>query len=230
MNEKQCGRTTDNKGRKTTPLHPIIKSMNSEQHWEHVYGTKLPDQVSWYRPHLETSLTFIERAAPDGHARIIDVGGGESTLVDDLLARGYGKVTVLDISQTAIEVTKTRLGVLAERVEWIAADVTQADLPANGYDIWHDRAVFHFLTSARDRGAYIELIRKSVKPGGHVIIGTFGPEGPVKCSGLNVQRYDADSLHDEFGRRFRLIDSLKELHETPFGTTQQFLYCFCVVE
>ena len=207
-----------------------MESMNSQQHWEKVYGTKLPDQVSWYRPHLETSLSFIERAAPDRSARIIDVGGGESTLVDDLLARGYGDVTVLDISRTAIEVTKARFGAWADRVEWVVADVTDADLPANAYDIWHDRAVFHFLTRARDRAAYVEQIRKSVKPGGHVIIGTFGPEGPEKCSGLDVERYDTDSLRGEFGRRFRLIDSLNEPHETPFGTTQQFLYCFCVVE
>ena len=139
-------------------------------------------------------------------------------------------LTVLDISQTAIDVTKARLGGLADRVEWMVADVTSRDFPANDYDIWHDRAVFHFLTTAADRAAYVDRVRKSVKPGGHVIIGTFGPEGPEKCSGLNVQRYDADSLHGEFGRRFRLIDSLKELHQTPFGTTQQFLYCFCVVE
>ena len=204
--------------------------MNTQIHWENVYGTKAPDQVSWFRPHLETSLSFIERSAPSRSARLIDVGGGESTLVDDLLTRGYGNLTVLDISQTAIDVTKARLGAIADRVEWLVADVTATDLPANAYDIWHDRAVFHFLTTAPARAAYVERVKKSVKPGGHVIIGTFGPEGPTKCSGLNVQRYDADSLHGEFGLRFRLIDSIKELHQTPFGTTQQFLYCFCVVE
>ncbi len=204
--------------------------MNTQLHWEKVYGAKAPNEVSWFRPHLETSLSFIERSAPSRSARIIDVGGGESTLVDDLLARGYAHPTVLDISQTAIDVTKARLGGLAGRVEWMVADVTSRDFPAHAYDIWHDRAVFHFLTTAADRAAYVERVRKSVKPGGHVIIGTFGPQGPEKCSGLNVQRYDADSLHGEFGRRFRLIDSLKELHPTPFGTTQQFLYCFCVLE
>ena len=204
--------------------------MNTQMHWENVYGTKAPDQVSWFRPHLETSLSFIERSAPARSARIIDVGGGESTLVDDLLARGYGNLAVLDISQTAIDVTKARLGLLSDRVEWLVADVTTAALPINSCDIWHDRAVFHFLTSALDRAAYIERVKKSVRPGGHVIIGTFGPEGPTKCSGLDVQRYDADSLHGEFGRRFRLIESVNELHETPFGSTQQFLYCFCVIE
>jgi 2-polyprenyl-3-methyl-5-hydroxy-6-metoxy-1,4-benzoquinol methylase len=204
--------------------------MSTQPHWEHIYGTKAADEVSWFRPHLETSLALIERSSADRSARIIDVGGGESTLVDDLLASGYRNVTILDISQTAIEVTKARLGSLADGVEWLAADVTQADFRADAYDIWHDRAVFHFLTATAERAAYVERVAKAVKPGGHVVIGTFGPEGPTKCSGLDVQRYDAEALHGEFGSRFRLIDSLKELHQTPFGTTQQFLYCFCVVE
>ena len=204
--------------------------MNAESHWENVYGTKAPNQVSWFRPHLETSISFIERSAPDHSAAIIDVGGGESTLVDDLLERGYTNLTVLDISSTAIAVTKERLGERADRVKWLVADVTKIDFRADTYDVWHDRAVFHFLTSAADRSAYVERVRRSVRHGGHVIIGTFGPEGPTKCSGLDVKRYDADSLHGEFGRSFRLIDSTKELHQTPFGTTQQFLYCFCVVE
>jgi SAM-dependent methyltransferase len=204
--------------------------MNSQEHWESVYAANAPDQVSWFRPHLETSLSFIERASPTKTARIIDVGGGESTLVDDLLGLGYSNLTVLDISQTAVYVTKARLGVLANRVERVVADVTRADLPESAYHIWHDRAVFHFLTSSADRAAYVEKVERSVKTGGHVIIGTFGPEGPEKCSGLNVQRYDAGSLHGEIGRRFRLIDSREELHQTPFGTAQQFLYCFCAVE
>jgi SAM-dependent methyltransferase len=204
--------------------------MSTQAHWEHVYGTKAPDQVSWFRPHLETSLAFIKRAKSNTDAQIIDVGGGESTLVDDLVASGYQNVTVLDISQTAIEVTKGRVGQLADRVAWIVGDVNTADLPTNAYDIWHDRAVFHFLTNPDDRVAYVQKVRRSVRPGGYVIIGTFGPEGPTKCSGLSVNRYDAESLHGEFGRTFRLIDSIKELHETPFKTTQQFLYCFCLVE
>ena len=115
-------------------------------------------------------------------------------------------------------------------VEWIVANVTEAEFPRHAYDVWHDRAVFHFLTSASQRHAYVERVANAVRPGGHVIIATFGPEGPTKCSGLDVQRYDTDSLHGEFGARFRLVDSQKELHQTPFGTTQQFLYCFCVVE
>jgi 2-polyprenyl-3-methyl-5-hydroxy-6-metoxy-1,4-benzoquinol methylase len=207
-----------------------MSASNVKTHWEKVYATKATDQVSWYRPHLEISLSLIERAAAMLSASIIDVGGGESTLVDDLLARGYRNITVLDISQTAIDVTKKRLKELAERVHWITADVTKADLAPNAYDVWHDRAVFHFLRSMEQHAAYVNTVRSAVKQGGHVIVGTFGPEGPTKCSGLDVMRYDAESLHDQFGTRFRLVESLKELHHTPFGTTQQFLYCYCRIE
>ena len=204
--------------------------MNPQTHWEKIYREKAPDAVSWYRRHLETSLELIERAATGRRVSIIDVGGGESTLVDDLLARQFEDITVLDVSQTAIDVTKKRLGAAADQVRYLVADITQAQLAPRVYDIWHDRAVFQLLTSPEQRAAYVRQAGRSVKPGGHVIVGTFGPEGPTKCSGLDVVRYDAESLHDEFGARFRLVDSLKELHSTPFGTTQQFLYCYCRVE
>lgn len=204
--------------------------MNAANHWDKIYREKAPDAVSWYRPHLERSLELIQKAAPARFAAIIDIGGGESTLVDDLLARGYENVTVLDISSTAIEVTKQRLGVASERVAWLAADIAKANLPPSTYDVWHDRAVFHFLTAADQRLAYVCQVAKAVKPGGHVLVSTFGPEGPKKCSGLEVVRYDAESLHAQFGRRFRMLESFKELHETPFGTTQQFLYCCCRIE
>lgn len=204
--------------------------MNRQEHWERVYEVKAPDQVSWFRPHLETSLALIEQAAGGFAAAIIDVGGGASTLVDDLVARRYRNVTVLDISQTAIEVTQKRLGPASCNVHWLTADITQAVLPDHAFDVWHDRAVFHFLTTREDRLAYVRRVASAVKPGGHVIIGTFGPEGPNKCSGLDVLRYDAPSLHGEFGSRFRLITSSEELHQTPGGTTQQFLYCYCMVE
>ena len=199
---------------------------DAKTHWEKVYAAKAPDQVSWYCPHLEMSLSLIERAAGGVSASIIDVGGGESTLVDDLLARGYQNITVLDISQAAIDVTKKRLKESADRVHWITADVTAVELAPGAYDVWHDRAVFHFLTSMKKRVAYVNAVARAVKHGGHVIVSTFGPEGPTKCSGLEVMRYDAESLHHEFGPRFRLIESSKELHHTPFGTTQQFLYCY----
>jgi 2-polyprenyl-3-methyl-5-hydroxy-6-metoxy-1,4-benzoquinol methylase len=204
--------------------------VDAKTHWEKVYATKAPETVSWYRPHLETSLALIERAAAVYSASIIDVGGGESTLVDDLLARGHGNITVLDVSRTAIEVTKKRLGLAAEHVRWLVDDVTRADLSNSAYDVWHDRAVFHFLTERDQRAAYVRNVARSVKRDGHVIVSTFGPEGPMKCSGLDVVRYDADSLHDQFGAHFRLVESSKELHRTPFGTTQQFLYCYCKVE
>jgi SAM-dependent methyltransferase len=204
--------------------------MDTKTHWEEIYKTKTSDAVSWYRPHLETSLALIERAAEGYSASIIDVGGGESTFVDDLLARGYANLTVLDVSQTAVDVTKKRLGLTAERIHWLVADITEVYLPQSTYDVWHDRAVFHFLTAPEQHIAYVRQIANALKSGGHVIIGTFGPEGPTQCSGLDVIRYDADSLHDQFGVRFRLEESTKELHRTPFGTTQQFLYCYCKVE
>jgi ubiquinone/menaquinone biosynthesis C-methylase UbiE len=203
--------------------------MDARAHWERVYHTKAAAEVSWFRRHLDTSLALIERVAGERTASIIDVGGGESTLVDDLVARGYGKVTVMDIAGTAIERSKKRMGSAAGSVTWLVADVTQAQLPAGAFDIWHDRAVFHFLTERAQRLAYVQRVASAVRCGGHVIVATFGPEGPTKCSGLDVMRYDADALHGEFGRRFRLIDSLKELHLTPFGTIQQFLYCYCVM-
>jgi 2-polyprenyl-3-methyl-5-hydroxy-6-metoxy-1,4-benzoquinol methylase len=204
--------------------------MNTVEHWEKIYGTKAPNQVSWFRPHLETSLALIERAAGDRSASIIDVGGGVSSLVDDLLARGYWNITVLDISQAALDVAKLRVGDAGKSIHWLVADVTEANLPAHSYDVWHDRAVFHFLTQPEQRIAYVQNVAMAVKPGGHVIVSTFGPEGPSKCSGLDVMRYDSDALHDEFGGRFRLVESSKELHDTPFGTTQQFLYCYCMLE
>jgi len=203
---------------------------NARAHWDTVYRTKAPDAVSWYRRHLETSIDLIRRVAPDPSAAIIDVGGGESTLVDDLLAEGYRDVTVLDISPTAIEVARKRVGDLARHVTWMVADVAHVVLPSQRYDVWHDRAVFHFLTTHKARTAYVQCVAASMKLGGQVIVATFGPEGPTKCSGLDVVRYDARSLHAEFGRRFQLLETATEIHQTPVGGTQQFLYCLCRVE
>jgi 2-polyprenyl-3-methyl-5-hydroxy-6-metoxy-1,4-benzoquinol methylase len=204
--------------------------MDAQTHWENIYGKKAPDAVSWYRAHLETSLELIELAAPARAVSIIDVGGGESTLVDDLIARGYQNVTVLDISQIAIDMTQKRLGSASEKVLWLVGNVTTTKLEPCTYDVWHDRAVFHFLTAIEARLAYVRQVAHAVKPGGHVIVSTFGPEGPTKCSGLDVVRYDAESLHKQFGVRFRLLESAEELHRTPLGTVQQFLYCLCRVE
>jgi SAM-dependent methyltransferase len=204
--------------------------MDALTHWEKIYTEKAPNAVSWFRPHLETSLELIGGLAPGRQVSIIDVGGGESTLVDDLLARGYENITVLDISQTAIEANKRRLGKASELVHWLAADITRIELEPSAYDVWHDRAVFHFLTAVSDRVAYVRQVARTVRHGGHVIVSTFGPEGPTKCSGLDVVRYDADSLHREFGVHFRLLGSSKESHVTPFGTVQQFLHCYCRLE
>lgn len=205
-------------------------AMNTQEHWERIYSTRAPDQVSWYCPHLNASLELIERTSVSRDAAIIDVGAGESTLVDDLIARGFENLSVLEISQVAIDASRRRLGQDAKRVHWIAGDITRIELGPSQFDVWHDRAVFHFLTASGDRAAYVRQVARAVKAGGHVIIGTFGPEGPERCSGLDVVRYDADSLHDQFGRRFRLLESSKQLHETPFGTVQQFLYCYCRLE
>jgi 2-polyprenyl-3-methyl-5-hydroxy-6-metoxy-1,4-benzoquinol methylase len=204
--------------------------MDAKTHWENVYTTKAPESVSWYRAHLETSIALVGRATGSLSASIVDIGGGESTLVDDLLVRGYKNLTVLDISQTAIDVTKKRLGSAAEQVHWLVGDIVEVELDPQVYDVWHDRAVFHFLRTPAQRVNYVRQVTLAVKPGGHVIVSTFGPEGPTRCSGLEVMRYDAESLHSEFGGRFRLVESSKELHQTPFGTTQQFLFCYCRLE
>lgn len=204
--------------------------MSEQTRWEKIYREKAPDAVSWYRPHLETSLKLIEAAAPSRSASIIDAGGGESTLVDDLLLHEYKNITVLDVSPLAIEVTRKRLGAASEQVQWLIANVAEAELEPRAFDVWHDRAVFHFLTAKQTRIAYVKQVARAVRRGGHVIVGTFGPQGPRKCSGLDVVRYDAEALHGEFGATFRLVESCSELHTTPWATTQQFLYCLCRVE
>jgi len=203
--------------------------MDSRQHWDRVYRTKLPTEVSWYAAHLDTSLRLIEATAEERNAAVIDVGGGESTLVDDLLDRGYEHLSVLDLSATALHVAQMRFGERAKRVHWLCGDVTSFRFARHRYDVWHDRAVFHFLTAAADRAAYVRQVMRAVKPGGHVIVATFGPDGPTKCSGLDVMRYGPNALHDEFGVRFRLLEHLTEVHRTPSGATQQFTYCYCKV-
>ena len=204
--------------------------MDVQKHWNRIYLEKAPEAVSWYTPHLEASLAFIRQAAAERSSAIIDVGGGESTLVDDLISLGFENITVLDVSQTAIDVNKRRLGQAATGVCWLAADITRTELKPSAYDLWHDRAVFHFLTEAGDRSAYLQQVTRAVKPGGHVIVATFGSEGPTKCSGLDVVRYDVESLRTQLGDHFRLVDSLTSMHRTPEGKMQQFLYCHFRVE
>ena len=203
--------------------------MQTAEHWENVYRTKDFDAVSWYAPHLGESLRLIRQLAPDKMAAVVDIGAGESTLVDDLLHHHSLDLSVIDISVTAIDFSKQRLGAQAEQVGWHVGDITQYDFGSKKFDLWHDRAVFHFLTDPAARQAYIELVRRSVKPGGYVLMATFGPNGPLKCSGLDVVRYDAQSLHNEFGEGFSLQGDELTMHHTPMGTDQQFLYCWCRV-
>ena len=160
---------------------------------------------------------------------IIDVGAGESTLVDDLLALGFRNLYAMDISSTAMHVAKTRLGADEGKVNWLCGDVRTFAFVQQAYDVWHDRAVFHFLTDPNDRLVYVRQVARAVKPGGHVIVATFGPEGPTKCSGLDVVRYDPAALQSEFGNAFRLVEHRTELHQTPMGSTQQFTYCYCKI-
>ena len=201
--------------------------MNRKAHWENVYQTKGRDELSWFREHLDTSLRMITNTGAQKDAAIIDVGGGNSTLVDDLLKHGFIDVSVLDISAKAISDSKKRLGAEGTKVTWIEADITSARLPQNHYDVWHDRAVFHFLTESVDRRKYVELVMSSLKRGGHIIVASFGLQGPEKCSGLDVVRYSTETMHDEFGNSFDLVESIDETHNTPFGTTQNFVYCYC---
>lgn len=199
--------------------------MTAHSHWEHIYQTKPPLETSWYAPRLQISLEWILQAAPDRSASIVDVGGGESTLVDDLIAEDYRALTVLDISPAALEKSQRRLGDAAQHVKWVAGDATEVALPSRFFDIWHDRALFHFFTEAQQRTAYVRKMSASLKDGGQLIIATFGPQGPQKCSGLPTQRYDSESLQRELGPHFRILRHMVVDHHTPFGTAQQFLYC-----
>ena len=203
--------------------------MNRKEHWEKVYNSKQFSDVSWYQARPEVSLDFVRELQIEKSAAIIDVGGVASTLVDDLLAEGYSDVTVLDLSAAALSAAKLRLGALAAKVQWLEADVTEADLPGHRYDVWHDRAVFHFLTEPQQRQAYVEKVFHSVKPGGHVIVATFAEDGPTQCSGLPVMRYAASELHAQFGEAFALVSHVKEAHHTPSGGVQQFVDCYCRV-
>lgn len=201
--------------------------MQAKEHWEKVYATKPADTVSWFQVHAEQSLRLIHETGVTHAAAIIDVGGGASTLVDDLLDSGYQSVSVLDLSGAALLAAQKRLGERANAVQWIEANITRAKLPRHTFDIWHDRAVFHFLTTPAERQAYVDGVMQAVKPGGHVIIATFAEDGPTQCSGLPVMRYSPGNLHAEFGNPFTLLRHEKEEHQTPFGSIQKFIYCYC---
>jgi 2-polyprenyl-3-methyl-5-hydroxy-6-metoxy-1,4-benzoquinol methylase len=202
--------------------------MDQRQHWEDVYKSKDSRGVSWFQEHAERSLQMI-RSVGGHRPSVLDVGGGASTLVDDLLADGCADVSVLDLSEAALDVARARLGRRASQVKWIAGDIREAILPEAAYDVWHDRAVFHFLVEPADRAAYVRQAMRAVRPGGHVIVATFAPDGPDRCSGLPVMRYAPDALHAEFGPSFELVEHVREAHTTPSGSAQSFVYCHCVV-
>ena len=199
--------------------------MSRREHWEQVYSSKPPDRLGWYKPRLQTSLDWITELSLDANAPIIDVGGGASTLVDDLLGCGYSAITVLDLAAPALQLIKARLGEQGSTVTLLCGDVTEIELGENAFELWHDRAVFHFLTDAGDRERYRANLCKALRPGGHVIIGTFAPEAPPRCSGLPVQRYDLDLLRETLGDAFELRRHQQEMHVTPGGVEQMYLYC-----
>lgn len=196
--------------------------MDRHEHWNAIYQTKAENDVSWFESEPQISLELINAASPS-HGRVIDVGGGASRLVDRLVATGFESVTVLDISEIALEHAKARLGAQAAQVHWVVGDICQiAELPP--CDVWHDRAVFHFLTEPNDRRKYVDLVTHTVRVGGHVIIGTFAIDGPLKCSGLDVCRYDAATLSRELGSSFKLVREMAYTHLTPNGKPQQFFF------
>ena len=204
--------------------------MDRRSHWENIYRTKLATQVSWYQVHAKRSLDLIQRVSPPADGAIIDVGGGASTLIDDLLDAGYHDLTVLDLSAAALAIARRRLGTRADTVRWVEADVLDASLPKTGYSVWHDRAAFHFLTAPADRARYVAQVRRAVRPGGFVLVATFADDGPTRCSGLEVARYTPEALHAEFGAPFQLMASEREEHVTPAGIRQAFIYCLCHVD
>jgi SAM-dependent methyltransferase len=200
-----------------------MKDASRQDHWENVYTGKGESQLSWFQETPALSLELIERVEVARSSAILDIGGGASRLADSLVSRGYEDVTVLDLSAAALAAARSRIGVEANRVTWIAADVTVWE-PTRSYDLWHDRAAFHFLTLARDQAAYIARLRRALRPGGHAIIGTFALDGPERCSGLAVSRYEASSLAATLGPGFELIDSRPHEHVTPWGVTQKFQF------
>jgi len=200
-----------------------MSTLARQTHWQNVYQTKGERDVSWFQEIPTISLDLIRATGVAADASIIDIGGGASRLADALVAKGYCSVSVLDVSERALATSRDRLGLRAKDITWIVADVT-AWQPDKNYDLWHDRAAFHFLTEPADRVAYAECVRKAVRPSGHVIIGTFAPDGPERCSGLPVVRHDAASIGETLGSSFKLIECHRHDHKTPGGTIQRFQF------
>lgn len=198
--------------------------MATRSHWERIYQTTDPTKVGWYQPSPEISLRLIASADVGSQGAIIDVGGGASLLVEELLNNGFKNITVLDVSTTALEYARSRLAERSRRITWITEDVTRFS-STRRFDLWHDRACFHFLTDRSDRQGYVNVLKHTVTPGGHVVIGTFAMDGPKKCSGLEVARYSAESLAEALGPDFTLVQIASETHFTPSGTEQRYLFC-----
>ena len=197
---------------------------NRKDHWERVYKKLSPSEVGWYQADPERSLNLINKTCADTHCRIIDVGGGTSILSKHLIDKGYRELTVLDISGSSIEKAQSQLGTKSDRVKWIEADITKYTL-SESYDVWHDRAVFHFLTEAEERKGYINSLNHALKLNGHLIMATFSLDGPPKCSGLSVVRYSPETLQNELGNNFNLVESFTDKHVTPSGVPQSFIFC-----
>lgn len=194
-----------------------------QAHWDNVYSTKQEKDVSWYQDRATPSLELIALTGLSREAEIIDIGGGASRLVDSLLLANFGRLTVLDLSAAALDAARQRLGEAAAAVKWVVADVTTWE-PSQTYDLWHDRAALHFLTDRADQSAYVERLKRALKPAGFAIIGTFAPDGPERCSGLPVVRHDAASLAALLGDQFELIDARQHAHTTPWGAVQRFQF------
>lgn len=198
--------------------------MNIKEHWENIYSTKSPNEVSWTQDNPQTSIDLIENCRLPTSSKIIDIGGGESKQVDKLLDLGYNNLSVLDISQTALEKTQKRLGDKSYKVKWIVTDITEFQT-SEKYDIWHDRAVFHFLTKSEDIDKYVNLVINNIRSGGFLILGTFSTNGPLKCSGLEITQYDENKMKALFDSNFDLIECFNINHQTPFDSIQNFIFC-----
>ncbi len=201
-----------------------MEPIQRKEHWEKIYQTKQPDEVSWYQPTPETSLQFFREFKVPLHARIIDIGGGDSLLVDHLLELGYQDITVLDISEAALEKARKRLGAKAEQVKWIVADAATF-IPTEKYDFWHDRAAFHFLTDEQEIESYLHTAQQHLTENGIMIIGTFSEQGPKKCSGIEIKQYSEQSMTEKLRQYFEKIKCITIDHQTPFGTLQNFVFC-----
>jgi len=202
-----------------------MSSLERKSHWDRIYKIKGPSEVSWYKDHLETSLQIVKKLGVDSSAHIIDVGGGTSSFALDLVKEGFKNITVLDISPVALSIARSIFGLDADKIVWIEGDITSVDLPKDWYDIWHDRALFHFLLDLKERRSYVRIMENCLKKGAHAIIATFAIDGPPKCSGLDVIRYTPYTLQNELGEGFKLVESVGEKHITPWGTEQRFIYC-----